>query len=387
MTTPLQALMEALTKAGIAFDAKKLDSDRDYYENMQAALDGLKRWDDEAIIGVSKPQSLRGSVEVILPNPPQIPGGKFKVVHLSPKQTWDLVDALIEAARGRLICPRCKQTNGQNPNGCALCNPTRLGDRLHAAHEENAKLKDQVRLCEARLAENETRIQFIEKKLVELRPPESLNTSLGRIADVAEKLLDAEATVKRAFAEDRERIAAETTIGELESQVQGLRADLQEKKELLDLMIGEQSSPTIHCGQCGASVCTHSSTRALQQEQEIAKLREGRTRYWPNGTTWTCRPNDCGAGSIIGKLQDELAAPIPIRLACEGCGKLHVDHGDFATKPHHTHACQFCGLPWRPTIRPTVGVQFLPGFKDEQHCNAHEKAWPGCEACEVLNKG
>lgn len=56
--------------------------------------------------------------------------------------------------------------------------------------------------------------------------------------------------------------------------------------------------------------------------------------------------------------------PIPMRLHCPGCGELHIDEGAFATKVHHTHACQHCGMVWRPAIAPTVGVRFLPGFKD-----------------------
>ena len=56
---------------------------------------------------------------------------------------------------------------------------------------------------------------------------------------------------------------------------------------------------------------------------------------------------------------------IPMILTCPACGSRHVDAGIFATKPHHTHACQKCGMVWRPAIVPTVGVQFLPGFKDE----------------------
>lgn len=56
--------------------------------------------------------------------------------------------------------------------------------------------------------------------------------------------------------------------------------------------------------------------------------------------------------------------PVPMRLACEGCGELHIDEGEFATKPHHTHACQKCGLTWRPAVVCTVGVRFLPGFKN-----------------------
>ncbi len=57
--------------------------------------------------------------------------------------------------------------------------------------------------------------------------------------------------------------------------------------------------------------------------------------------------------------------PIPMLLNCPSCGARHIDQGEFSTKPHHTHACQSCGMVWRPAIEPTVGVQFLPGFKDD----------------------
>lgn len=63
--------------------------------------------------------------------------------------------------------------------------------------------------------------------------------------------------------------------------------------------------------------------------------------------------------------------PIPMRLVCPGtkadgspCARLHIDTGEFATRLHHTHACQFCGHVWRPAIVHTVGVEFLPGFRD-----------------------
>lgn len=57
--------------------------------------------------------------------------------------------------------------------------------------------------------------------------------------------------------------------------------------------------------------------------------------------------------------------PIPITLWCPN-GHRHVDKGAFAVKPHHTHACQTCGITWRPAVVDTVGVQHLPGFKDEE---------------------
>ena len=63
-----------------------------------------------------------------------------------------------------------------------------------------------------------------------------------------------------------------------------------------------------------------------------------------------------------------MTKPIPMLLWCPGknCGERHVDKGEFETKSHHTHACQHCGHVWRPAVVPTVGVQFLPGFKDEK---------------------
>lgn len=60
----------------------------------------------------------------------------------------------------------------------------------------------------------------------------------------------------------------------------------------------------------------------------------------------------------------ELTAPIPMLLKCPECGKRHVDVGKFKDEPHHTHACQSCGCIWRPAIQNTVGVHFLPGFKN-----------------------
>lgn len=58
--------------------------------------------------------------------------------------------------------------------------------------------------------------------------------------------------------------------------------------------------------------------------------------------------------------------PLPMLLWCPGCYSRHIDAGEFAKKPHHTHACQDCGMTWRPAIVPTVGVRFLPGFKDDE---------------------
>lgn len=83
-------------------------------------------------------------------------------------------------------------------------------------------------------------------------------------------------------------------------------------------------------------------------------------------------PLPIGSSGAVGRAFDELyravAAtdePIPMRLRCPACGELHLDVGEFATKPHHTHACQECGEVWRPAVVCTVGVQFLPGLKND----------------------
>lgn len=54
--------------------------------------------------------------------------------------------------------------------------------------------------------------------------------------------------------------------------------------------------------------------------------------------------------------------PIPMMLWCPSCGRRHIDNPGMDA--HHTHACQFCGLLWRPALCRTTGVQFLPGCKD-----------------------
>lgn len=61
-----------------------------------------------------------------------------------------------------------------------------------------------------------------------------------------------------------------------------------------------------------------------------------------------------------------MTTPIPMLIYCPMCCERHIDEGEFATKSHHTHACQKCGHVWRPAIEPTVGVRFLPGFKNAE---------------------
>lgn len=86
-----------------------------------------------------------------------------------------------------------------------------------------------------------------------------------------------------------------------------------------------------------------------------------------------------------------MTQPIPMRLICPGvlrdgvtpCATLHLDEGEFLTKVHHTHSCQRCGMTWRPAVEATVGVQFLPGFKNGEP----ETAAPAPKPCAVCSDG
>lgn len=105
----------------------------------------------------------------------------------------------------------------------------------------------------------------------------------------------------------------------------------------------------------------------------------------PPDTSALCQ--DCG--DIVEPFQVQ---PVPMRLPCPSCGELHVDEGEFATKEHHTHACQFCGQVWRPALISTVGVRFLPGFKDDEEAELRPLAalrsridfWAEDVACRAM---
>jgi hypothetical protein len=79
-----------------------------------------------------------------------------------------------------------------------------------------------------------------------------------------------------------------------------------------------------------------------------------------------------GISELFDRVHVATAPPVPMLLHCPMCGERHIDEGEFATKEHHTHACQGfvvkdgkkrrCGHVWRPAIVATVGVEALPGF-------------------------
>lgn len=54
-------------------------------------------------------------------------------------------------------------------------------------------------------------------------------------------------------------------------------------------------------------------------------------------------------------------------LHCPWCGLRHIDEGEWATRPHHTHECQGCGQEWR--VEP-----YARGVTDEYIMNPGRKS-------------
>jgi hypothetical protein len=96
----------------------------------------------------------------------------------------------------------------------------------------------------------------------------------------------------------------------------------------------------------------------------VDEIRQSRSRATPGVVTMEHRK------LAAAMVRESDRAPVPMYLTCPKCNARHIDEGEFATKPHHTHSCQCCGLTWRPAMRHTVGVKFLPGFKNEPVASA-----------------
>lgn len=64
-------------------------------------------------------------------------------------------------------------------------------------------------------------------------------------------------------------------------------------------------------------------------------------------------------------LKQLLNEPIPLLIWCPACHTRHIDEGEQARRVHRTHACQKCGHLFAVSVVPTVGVQFLPGCKND----------------------
>lgn len=63
----------------------------------------------------------------------------------------------------------------------------------------------------------------------------------------------------------------------------------------------------------------------------------------------------------LGKMDEKWT--VPMILFCPN-GHRHIDEEAFAEVAHHTHACQQCGIVWRPAKVNTHGVRFLPGYRN-----------------------
>lgn len=61
------------------------------------------------------------------------------------------------------------------------------------------------------------------------------------------------------------------------------------------------------------------------------------------------------------------AGPMAALLWCPFCNIQHIDEGEWATRPHHTHLCHACGEKWR--VEPYFyGVEAPPQAACNSQC-------------------
>lgn len=166
--------------------------------------------------------------------------------------------------------------------------------------------------------------------------------------------------------DDAEEGAAQWAIGEVEAfdaRVRGLqlRAGLR-----LSVLQAERDAARAERDRFDAELADVHLTLADMQRAADDSITDGSTPFVAALPLGAVGPEMDGLDAILRTATPAgLPAPIPMFLSCPACTERHIDEGEFATKRHHTHSCQSCGLTWRPAVEATVGVQFLPGFKNE----------------------
>jgi hypothetical protein len=166
-----------------------------------------------------------------------------------------------------------------------------------------------------------------------------------------------------------------------------------------------------HCGGCTrekpSAVCNHSSHfppgvvpgPAAPPDSTVKAESTGVPKgdhEWPTCANPQCAwrgQNHADACWTPAAPPDDIRepTPVPMLIHCPMCKAKHIDVGEFATKVHHTHACQGCGHVWRPAIVATVGVEFLPGFKNApaapQEQAGHAPKETLCSVCKDFERG
>lgn len=128
-------------------------------------------------------------------------------------------------------------------------------------------------------------------------------------------------------------------------------------------MTGQQhvdGDPYCECLDCEIAHDPRATWEAAAGSDDTKGNRQWKLAEWArrNGPRLMDR-----VAALEERARDSANASVAMVLHCPECGGRHIDEGAWATRPHHTHACQHCGFVWRPAVVNTVGVRFLPGFR------------------------
>lgn len=112
----------------------------------------------------------------------------------------------------------------------------------------------------------------------------------------------------------------------------------------------------------------HIPENQTERRLRLWKINERFVSAFVESDPLVCRPD-----SFWTLRAEAMLKPTPLVLYCpQGHG--HIDEGEWATKPHKTHQCQFvtdamdheiCGEEWRPSNHPTVGVAAIDSIGEE----------------------
>jgi hypothetical protein len=198
---------------------------------------------------------------------------------------------------------------------------------------------------------------------------------LAENAELKRKLAEAEVLVQRICRE-----AGAVLFGD--GEVRNHRAEAAEReRDEWKRRAGEASD-------YGASMLSAAMARTDERDEarrKCAELSEALRAWADELRAYVPHDKENGTAILVAKIEGIAALasqpapeakPVPLVLYCPA-GHLHVDEGEWATRPHKTHQCQrpkdcgcgmgsrcerlsLCGLEWRPADFPTVGVKPTP---------------------------
>lgn len=96
---------------------------------------------------------------------------------------------------------------------------------------------------------------------------------------------------------------------------------------------------------------------ASRVEVEAARVAEGEAMLVLESTEQHAKRIEAFLADSRAEVERLRDVGVSTELFCPNCGEQHVDEGEWASKPHRTHRCAYCGHEWRPYPVATYGIR------------------------------